>query len=316
MELIRRKVKGRAYFYLERTLRLGERRWKKVYLYVGAKKASVGQMKALRRKLERKVRDYIRREILRPGTKFIDASTAIRLERIKNTHAELIGRMGSEARSAWVKRQRMQFITNTNAIEGSRITLDQTKRILGLRKTYEADKDELEILNMRDCLAIYDKWLEKGMEMDERTVLAMHLALLKAIRGYEGHGGAWRNVNVFIRTSKYQFSHWKTVPASMAGLFRWYAANKERVHPVELAAQFHAKLVTVHPFADGNGRIARLLMNYILQLNGFPFVDIPYEKRDEYFETQERSHFGDFRPFVWFLVKQIIEDYKKMKRKR
>ena len=167
---------------------------------------------------------------------------------------------------------------------------------------------------MKDCLALYDKYLETNADIDEKMVLRLHLMLLKAIPGYEEHGGTWRNVNVFIRTSKYEFPNWKTVPNLMAQLLKWYSANESKVHPLELAAKFHARLVTIHPFADGNGRMARLLMNFILQANGYPFVDIPYEKRDEYFDTQEKAHFGDFRPFVGFLIKQMIEDYKKMKK--
>ncbi len=314
MEITQRKVKGKPYFYLEKTIRIGENKWKKIYLYVGSKKPTSKQAKTLRNKLDQKVSAYILKEIIRPDTEFIDKDTALRLERIKNAHARLLEGMGRASRAGWLETQRAQFITNTNAIEGSRITLDQTKKILKLRKTYEAGRDELEVLNMKDCLALYDRYLETKADIDEKMVLRLHLMLLKAIPGYEEHGGAWRNVNVFIRTSKYEFPNWKTVPNLMAQLLKWYSANEGSVHPLELAAKFHARLVTIHPFADGNGRMARLLMNFILQANGYPFVDIPYDKRDEYFDTQEKAHFGDFRPFVEFLIKQMIDDYKKMKK--
>ncbi|MBU0586169.1 Fic family protein [Candidatus Micrarchaeota archaeon] len=314
MRIIQRKVKGKPYFYLEKTLRIGDNKWKKIYVYLGLKKPRPGQAKTLQKKLDQKVSDYILKEIVKPDTEFIDKDTALKLERIKNTYAKLLDGLGKTNRAALLERQRAQFITNTNAIEGSRITLDQTKKILELRKTYETDKDELEVLNMRDCLALYDKYLESKEDITESMVLRMHLILLKAIPGYEEHEGAWRKVNVFIRTSKYEFPHWQKAPGLMKQLFKWYAVNRQNMHPLELAAKFHARLVTIHPFADGNGRMARLLMNYILQANRFPFIDIPYDKRDEYFDTQEKAHFGNFRPFVDFLIKQMIEDYKKSKK--
>lgn len=313
MIITQRKVKGKPYFYLEKTIRIGENKWKKIYLYVGSKKPTQQQAKILQKKLDRKVSEYLLKEIIKPNTEFINKDTALKLERIKNAHARLLEGMSSTSRTAFIEKQRAQFITNTNAIEGSRVTLDQTKKILKLRKTYEADKDELEVLNMKDCLALYDKYLENSTEIDEKFVLRLHMVLLKAIPGYEEHAGAWRTVNVFIRTSKFEFPQWNKVPMLMTELFRWYAVNNGRIHPLELAAKFHAKLVTIHPFVDGNGRMARLLMNVILQINGFPFVDIAYDKRDEYFKTQENAHFGDFRPFVEFLIKQMIENYKKMK---
>jgi Fic family protein len=313
MKLVQRKVKGRAYLYLERTMRVGEKKWKKIYLYVGPKRPSGKELASLEKRLQRKVSDYIKKEILKPNTQFIDAKTAMKLERIKNSHANLLNSMDKAGRAAFIERQRAQFITNTNAIEGSRITLDQTKKILNLRRAYEADKDELEVLNMEDCLSLYDQYLQKGAEIDEKMLLRLHLALLKAIPGYEEYGGVWRAINVFIRASRYEFPRWKKVPGLMGNLLKWHSSNSGKMHPVELAARFHAMLVTIHPFADGNGRMARLLMNYILQKNGFPFVDIPYERRDEYFATQEKAHFGDFRPFVNFLVAQMAKDYKRMR---
>ncbi|MFA5411805.1 MAG: Fic family protein [Candidatus Micrarchaeia archaeon] len=313
MKLVQRKIKGRAYLYLERTMRVGEKKWKKVYLYVGTKRPSGKELASLKKKLQKKVSDYIKKEIVGPNTQFLDAKTAMKLERIKNSHANLLNSMDKANRAAFIERQRAQFITNTNAIEGSRITLDQTEKLLKLRRTYEADKDELEVLNMEDCLSLYDQYLRKGAEIDEKMLLRLHLALLKAIPGYEEHGGVWRTVNVFIRTSRYEFPHWKNVPGLMYKLLKWHSSNSGKMHPMELAARFHAMLVTIHPFADENGRMARLLMNYILQKNGFPFIDIPYERRDEYFATQEKAHFGDFQPFVNFLVAQMARDYKKMR---
>ena len=240
----------------------------------------------------------------------------LKLERIKNEHKKLFEEMDKKSRKAWLGQQREIFITNTNAIEGSRITLDQTRKILELKKNYEADEEELEVINMEKCLELYDGYLEDRAEITENEILKLHFLLLKAIPGYGAHRGVWRTVNVFIRTSKYEFPNWKDVPNLMAGLMAWYKENKDKIHPVELAAKFHARLVTIHPFADGNGRMARLLMNYILQINGFPFLDIPYEKRDEYFETQEKAHFGGFKEFTYFLINRIIEDHKKMRGKR
>ncbi len=313
MMMTKRKVKGKQYFYLEKTIRIGENKWKKVYLYVGTQKPNLKQVKLLLKKLDHKVSAYLLKEIIKPNTEFIDRDTALKLERVKNAHTKLLEGMAKASRTAFLERQRTQFITNTNAIEGSRITFDQTKKILKLRKTYEADKDELEVLNMRDCLTLYYRYLENNTEIDEKMLLRLHLVLLKAISGYEQHSGRWRTVNVFIRTSKFEFPNWKKVPELMVQLFKWYAVNKGKMHPLELAAKFHAKLVTIHPFADGNGRIARLLMNFILQINRLPFLDISYEKRDEYFDTQEKAHFGDYRPFIEFLIRQMISNYRKMR---
>lgn len=90
--------------------------------------------------------------------------------------------------------------------------------------------------------------------------------------------------------------------------FRWYSKNKNKIHPVELAALVHLKFVTIHPFADGNGRISRLIMNFILHKKGYPMLDIKYERRNRYYTALERSQIKKTEnTFVqWFMRRYLI----------
>jgi len=316
MPIKKRNVKGRIYFYLEKNIRIGENAWKTFSIYIGSKKPATPGVAKLEKRLEHDIAAFIRNQILKPKTRFIDAKTALKLERIRTSHRRALAALDKASRENYLKRQRETFITNTNAIEGSRLTFEQTKKILALKKSHETqDREELEVTNMEQCLELYDRLLEQKTGLNEKTILRLHLMLLKAIPDYEGYAGVWRPVNVHIRDSKYEFPAWKDVPELMTELLEWYDENKDSVHPVELAAIFHARLVTIHPFADGNGRMARLLMNYILQVNGFPFTDIPFSKRDEYFETQEEGHFGKRGSFVRFLVNQIKAQFAELKKR-
>ncbi|MGI0089101.1 MAG: Fic family protein, partial [Nitrosopumilaceae archaeon] len=88
--------------------------------------------------------------------------------------------------------------------------------------------------------------------------------------------------------------------------------NKERLHPVELAALAHLKFVTIHPFGDGNGRITRLIMNFILNRKKYPLLDIPYEGRNSYYNALERSQIKkEDRIFLQWLAKKYIKEYKR-----
>jgi Fic family protein len=91
--------------------------------------------------------------------------------------------------------------------------------------------------------------------------------------------------------------------------FKWYNQNKDKLHPVELAALAHLKFVTIHPFGDGNGRISRLMMNFILKKHKFPLLDIPYNKRDSYYNALERSQINkQDNIFVqWFFRRCLTE---------
>jgi Fic family protein len=317
MPIKERTVKGRAYFYLEKNIRIGENSWKTFSIYIGSKKPTGSNLKQLNKKLENTINLFLTKEILKPKTKYIDVKTALKLERIRTSHKKILVALDNASRENYLKRQRERFITNTNAIEGSQLTFEQTKKILDLKKQYEIqDKEELEVVNMEKCLGLYDELIMQKIDLDIRVILRLHMLLLKAIPNYEGYAGVWRSVNVYIRGSKYDFPAWKDIPELMKDLLRWYDANKNELHPVELASIFHAKFVTIHPFADGNGRMARLLMNYILQLHGFPFTDIPFSKRDGYFETQEKGHFAKYAPFVKFLINEIKSQFSELKKRQ
>jgi len=75
----------------------------------------------------------------------------------------------------------------------------------------------------------------------------------------------------------------------LSEFFDWYKKAKKELHPVELAALAHLKFVTIHPFSDGNGRLSRLMMNFVLNKREFPMLDIPYMKRAGYYNALERS---------------------------
>ncbi|MOA33071.1 Adenosine monophosphate-protein transferase and cysteine protease IbpA precursor [compost metagenome] len=96
----------------------------------------------------------------------------------------------------------------------------------------------------------------------------------------------------------------------MEELLIWYNEHKDSLHPVELAALFHFRFVYIHPFSDGNGRTARLLMNLILMRNGFPpaIVKAANEARFHYYETLETaSTSGDIQPFIRCIAECVEE---------
>jgi Fic family protein len=87
------------------------------------------------------------------------------------------------------------------------------------------------------------------------------------------------------------------------------------MHPLELAALAHLKFESIHPFGDGNGRIGRILMNFILNKNGYPMLDIKYEKRNSYYNALEMAQVKkDERKFVvWFFGRYIKENRRYLK---
>ncbi len=118
---------------------------------------------------------------------------------------------------------------------------------------------------------------------------------------------------MFISNSNYPVAEPKRIQTEMDELFHWIITERDQVHPVVFAAQLHKKFIFIHPFKDGNGRIARLLMNTVLIQDGYLLALIPPVLRHEYVEFLERAHRDD-KPFEQFIAERIIESEKEIMR--
>ena len=97
----------------------------------------------------------------------------------------------------------------------------------------------------------------------------------------------------------------------MEKLFAWVESGRSALHPVEFAAQLHKRFVFIHPFIDGNGRLARLLMNTALIQDGYMLAIIPPILRQEYIRLLEQAHTSD-RAFIDFIAERVLESEKEV----
>lgn len=95
------------------------------------------------------------------------------------------------------------------------------------------------------------------------------------------------------------------VPQLMGALIEWLRKEKSKLHPVELSALFHHRMVHIHPFFDGNGRTARLAMNVFLLQNGYPLVIILKNDRKKYYRVLALADKGEYAPLVTFIAQAV-----------
>lgn len=193
----------------------------------------------------------------------------------------------------------VELTYNSNAIEGNTLNITETKVILedgitiGKGKTL---REHLEVINHKEAIDYIDDIVSKDSDISERVIKELHYIILKSIDSK--NAGQYRTTNVLISGSNRSVEHF-LVSEKMKELVEWYKDNKEKLHPVELSAEFHFRYVYIHPFSDGNGRSARLLMNLILMRNGYPISVIKNEDRDEYMKVLEiASTTGDTKDFI------------------
>lgn len=177
---------------------------------------------------------------------------------------------------------RVGLTYTSNAIEGFSYTESETKVLLeeGLTVGGRPLRDALAVIGHAKA---YDYMfsLLQCESLAVENMLTMH-SLLEGSLENDSEAGTYRTEQVFVTGSTFAFPRADTVPAKMEELDAWIAEERDKLHPVEFAVRLHLKLVTIHPFADGNGRVARLAMNAALIQKGYMLIIVPPILRSEY----------------------------------
>jgi Fic family protein len=192
-----------------------------------------------------------------------------------------------------------RFSTN----EGNTLTQSETQIVIekGITIGSKPLKDHLEAINHIEAIDFI-----RDLAMDERAITVwdirqIHGLVCKGERGV----GAYRIVNEMAAGSNYRYPDAIIVPELMQGFGDWLNSNPA-LHPVEIATEIHYRLVTIHPFQNGNGRTARLLMNLSLLRAGYPIAVIKTEDRSAYIDAiVARQSGGDNSPLKKLIAKCV-----------
>lgn len=201
------------------------------------------------------------------------------------------------------------FTYDSTNIEGNTLTLQETSQLLFEGRTPRKSLREInEVINHKQA---FDYFLKFKGKISKNFILNLHNLVVKDTLRPEliNQIGKYRTLQVYIRGTEWLPPKPGEVPNEMASLLSWYTKNKNKVHPLVLSAYFHSAFETIHPFVDGNGRVGRLLMNFILHKEGYPMINIPNKRKHEYYNALEASQLkGDLRLLVKFLFNLIKEE--------
>lgn len=203
---------------------------------------------------------------------------------------------------------RIGLTYSSNALEGNSLTESETKIVLeeGLTIGGKPMRDHYEALGHSEA---YDEMqrLARHHDFSEADILKLHKFFYQRID--KKTAGKYRTVRVFITGSHHAFPAPEKVPGLMKQFVEGLETVRKRLHPVEYAALVHKDFVFIHPFIDGNGRIARLLMNLSLLQARLEIAIIPPALRAEYIRTLEKAHTDD-KPFRQFIADRVLETQK------
>lgn len=213
---------------------------------------------------------------------------------------------------------RTEYTYESNRIEGNTLSLQETHLVIneGLTIGGKSMTEHLEAINHAEAISLMEDLVNENPVLNKRNLLDLHALILKGID--RTNAGKYRTVEVRISGSKHTPPGVLQLDRLMMDYFRHYQMQKQQVHPVILAAGMHERLVSIHPFVDGNGRTARLVMNLILLSNGYTIASLKgdHSSRLKYYRALEKVQVANTPKEFYHLVidaaRESLEEHLKM----
>ncbi|MEN9612599.1 MAG: hypothetical protein RLZZ628_3413 [Bacteroidota bacterium] len=238
---------------------------------------------------------------------------------------ELLRPISEDAEKRIMQKFRLDWNYHSNAIEGNQLTYGETISFLmhGLTAKGKPFKDHLDLRGHNDAINYLFQILTDGRGFTEMDIRELHKIIL--VEPYTSLAitsdgqktqkkieiGTYKTTPNHVKTQTGEIHYYATpeeTPALMNDLMQWLhqASRDKTIHPVVIAALFHHRFVAIHPFADGNGRMARILMNLILMQQRHLPVIVPQKDRNDYYDALAKADVNDFEFFIHYNCELLI----------
>lgn len=271
--------------------------------FIGSGNISKDKIKKLKKEFELEI-------FCNMASENISKEQILEIETLKRVYNKKIKLLSKEEFELFENTFFTELTYDSNAIEGSSLSLEDTNLILneGIVPKGKTLREINEAKNHREAIKFIESY--KG-DLTELFILKLHSIILKDIS--ERFAGRYRENPVRIFGSDVKFPDLEKVPQLVKNLTYWYKLNKSRMHPFELAVLFSMKLVSIHPFVDGNGRISRLIMNFLLKKKSYPWINIYMKQRAEYLKAVRNANDEKYKQIVDFCIKSLKENLDSFK---
>ena len=245
------------------------------------------------------------------------------IDQLSATYNSLLP-MSPENQRRWDKKVRLEFNYNSNHIEGNTLTYGETELLLLFDETHgsrpmrdyeemkahdvafqkikewatdtETPLTEQDIKNLNQIILVQPFWKDAITPNGHPTRRQI------TVGNYKTQPNSVRLPNGEL----FEYTAPQEVPIRMQELMEWYRDKQTALHPVTLAAMFHYKFVCIHPFDDGNGRVSRLLMNYVLLAHKLPPVVIKSSDKQNYLHALHLADTGQYEAFIRYIAEQVV----------
>lgn len=294
-----RKIKD--YYVLVHSVRKGSR--------VLQKTKYIGKTLPSKKRLEQLKKELIK-TLSSERYKYLSAEDIEKIERKRDEYNRENKKLSSLEKEKHFENFMIRYTYDSSKLSGVDITLRQTYLILKdgiIPKNFKNLKTVREIENHEKGVVAITQY--KG-KLNINFLKKLHKILFLGVN--DEVAGKLRSElkrDVKIGGTIYVPPKWNILDKELANLFKWYSAENRKLHPLELAALLHLKLISIQPFVDGNSRLSRLMMNWILWKRRYPLIDIRIEDLESYYDVLDKYQIEhNERPFVNYIIKKYLEN--------
>lgn len=288
-------IQDKPYLYLSEHVRINGKN-KKIQVYLG--KSAPNDLSGYYSQLADKEKGLVKSNLAKLFI-YEKIFNKEQIEKIESLRIELkykiLGLSEFKKEQLWT-RYAVQFIFESNAIEGSKLSREEVNSILK-NKYIKNTIERREIREVKNSIEAFNVIRNEKLKLNQHQIINLHKLLVNGL----GIKTGYKKVNIVVNNKP-------TTPAGkvrseMAELLIWWGNNKKsKRHPLAIAADFHQRLERIHPFEDGNGRIGRLLFNFILFEYGYPPILFLYKNRQAYFNALGQADEGRESKWYWNVV--------------
>ena len=307
-----RESKGNNYLYLDKSMRIRDKVFK-ASKYLGKKDDfTEARIKEEMKKFEIEADKKILSLVVKKAQKQYKLAYPISLEEIRKI--EEMNLKYREIRRSLSKEDwedvKLRFVANfvfeSNALEGNSLTLKNFSDIV-FENRVSNSADLREVYDARNSYAVFSHLLTLRREITESLIIDLHKKIVENIDVRIGY----KKIPNFLLGINVKLTDPENVAQEMKKLLRWYNENKEKIYPLELAFKFHHRFERIHPFSDGNGRVGRMLLNYILLKQGYFPIILRKTQRARYLKALQAADHNQFIPLMRFALAKTKETYSK-----
>ncbi len=313
MWIQKRVIGSKTYLYAVKSVRVGKNIHKVTKCLGNEKKLTKTKVNALLKEFSLEVNDKLLTRVTRhvvekyPHLKYpLTPEEVIKIEQMNIQYKELKAGLHPKDWEDIIKRFVANFVFESNALEGNSLTLKNFSEIVFEQRVMEPS-DIREVHDAQNSYAVFSGILHMKKPLNEKLIIAIHKQLMKNIDTRIGY----KKIPNVLLGRPLQLTEPSRVSEEMKKLLSWYEEHANTMYPLELAFRFHHQFETIHPFADGNGRVGRILLNYILLRKGYFPIIIRKNQREHYLKALAAADRRQYIPLIRLGIEKTKETYRK-----